>query len=196
MLASSTRSSQHNLSGFSAAARAFLTGGLLAPLLIGCQTAGPRAASQPAVPADTNAELVEYISDMPYVTAETACRAAYILAKREVFSGGYGDLIDAMQGEGLASKTWNFDADQFVNRAAVAALIARACDIRIGLNWRLTGLGRYAHRELIYLGIAHSSGEYGYISGGEFLGTLARAEEYVGNRGQGSTGTIELGDEP
>ena len=34
-------------------------------------------------------------------------------------------------------------------------------------------------RELIYAGIAHPTGELGLVSGGEFLGIMARAEEYL-----------------
>ena len=164
-------------------------------LFVGCQAAQPRAASQPAVPTDNNAELVEYISDMAYVTAETACRATYILAKGEIFSEGYDALVEAMKAEKLITGGWTHQADNFVNRAEVAMLIARAADVRSGLNWRLTGLGRYAHRELIYLGIAHGSGELGYISGGEFLGTLARAEDYMHNVGRPAGERAELGAE-
>lgn len=159
----------------------------------GCQTTLPRDSSRPPLPTDNNAELVEYISDMPYVTAEAACRAAYILAKGQVFTEDYAALVEALKSEKLITGPWNRQADEFVIRAEVAMLIARAADVRSGLNWRLTGLGRYAHRELIYLGIAHYSGEFGYISGGEFLGTLARAEDYMHNAGRSVGQRAELG---
>ena len=164
-------------------------------LLCGCQAAQPRAASQPAVPADNNAELVEYISDQPFVTAETACRATYILAKGEIFGESYDALVETMKTDKLITGHWSHAADDFVNRAEVAMLIAHAADVRTGFNWRLTGLGRYAHRELIYLGIAHNSGEFGLISGGEFLGTLARAEDFMHNAGRPAGERAELGEE-
>ncbi|MFQ5806106.1 MAG: hypothetical protein ACE5I3_06625 [Phycisphaerae bacterium] len=169
---------------------------LLALLLTGCRAAAPRTATQPAVPTDTNAELVEYISDLPYVTAESAYRAVYILANGEIFQGDYDTLEAEMLDARLIGTTWNYEADQFVDRAAVGHLVARACDIRTGLNWQLTGLGRYAYRELIYRRIAHPAGELGLISGGEFLGLLARAEEYLHEVGRAPGEVAELGGEP
>lgn len=171
-------------------------GMLLALLLTGCRAAAPRTATQPAVPTDTNAELVEYISDLPYVTAESAYRAVYILANGEIFQGDYDTLEAEMLDARLIGTTWNYEADQFVDRAAVGHLVARACDIRTGLNWQLTGLGRYAYRELIYRRIAHPAGELGLISGGEFLGLLARAEEYLHEVGRAPGEVAELGGEP
>jgi hypothetical protein len=169
---------------------------LLAPLLAGCRAALPRAADQTVVPTDTNAELVEYISDQPYVTAEAAYRAVYILANGEIFQGDFDTLAADMRADGLVGHGWGYGADSFIDRAATGRLVARACDIRTGLNWQLTGLGRYAWRELIYRRIAHPSGEYSLISGGEFLGVLARAEEYLHKIGRAPGEQAELGGEP
>ena len=185
------------------ATRARLTAGRVAPagvlaalLLVGCQAARPHATTQIHVPSDTNAELVEYISDQPYVTAEAAYRAVYILANNEIFEGDYDALTAAMKSGDLVRASWDYTADTFLDRAASGYLVARACGLHTGLNWRLFGLGRYAHRELIYRRIAHPSGEYGLISGGEFLGVLARAEEYMRQSGRAAGKTIELGSEP
>jgi hypothetical protein len=169
---------------------------LLAVLLTGCRAALPHAATQPAVPTDTNAELIEHISDVPYVTAESAYRAVHILATGEVFQGDFSALAAKMEAEGLVGRGWHHSADRFIDRAAVGYLVARASDVRTGVNWRLTGLGRYAYRELIYHRIAHASGEYGLISGGEFLGVLARAEEYLQKTGRAAGEAAELGTEP
>jgi len=164
--------------------------------LAGCRAAMPREATQPAVPTETNAELVVYISDMPYVTAEAAYRAVHILATGEVFRGDFAALVEKMRSEGLVGKGWNHQADTFVDRAAVGYMVARACKIRTGLNWQLTGLGRYAYRELAYRGIAHPAGELHLISGGEFLGLLARAEEYLHQVGRAPYEKAQLGPEP
>ncbi|MBU0617744.1 MAG: hypothetical protein KKI02_08505 [Planctomycetes bacterium] len=190
------RDAQVTRAALAALRPALLVGALFALLLSGCRAARPHATTQLAVPAETNAELVEYISDLPYVTAESAYRAVYILSKGEIFAGDYDALTAAMESEGLIGRGWNHDADTFIDRAAVGHLVARACGIRAGLNWRLTGLGRYAYRELIYRGIAHPSGEYGLISGGEFLGLMARAEEYLHKVGRAPGEAAELGDEP
>jgi hypothetical protein len=174
----------------------WLVGMLCAASLPGCRAALPRTTTQPAVPTQSNAELVEYIGDLPYVTAESAYRAIYILSKGEVFEGDYQALTAALVADRLIGQGWNYEADAFLDRAAVAYLVARACRIRTGLNWRLTGLGRYAHRELIYRGIAHPSGECSLISGGEFVGMLARAEEYLHKMGRAPGELADLGPEP
>jgi hypothetical protein len=194
MSANPTRDAQLTRAALRSAALVALLSGALS--LAGCRAAQPHATTQPAVPTETNAELVEYISDLPYVTAESAYRAVHILAKGEIFQGDYADLAATMAAEGLIGPGWNHAGNTFVDRAAVGHLVARACQIRRGLNWRLTGLGRYAYRELIYLGIAHPSGEYGLISGGEFLGLLARAEEYLHKVGRAPGAAAELGSEP
>jgi hypothetical protein len=194
MSANLTRRVQTPRALCNALAPTLLAGMLLAPLLIGCQAAGPRAATPLTVPSDTNAELVEYISDQPYVSAEAAYRAVFILAKGEIFHGDYDALATEMRTSGLIGQTWSYAPETFVDRAAVGFLVARACHIRSGLNWQLTGLGRYAYRELIFRRIAHPSGELGLISGGEFLGVLARAEEYLRKVGRSPEPTAELGE--
>ncbi len=195
MSANHTRDAQVTRTIFAALRALLLVGMLSAPLLTGCRAAGPRATTQPVVPTDTNAELVEYISDQPYVTAEAAYRAVYILANGEIFHGDFDTLAAEMKVGRLVGHGWGYGADSFIDRAAVGHLVARACGIP-GLNWQLTGLGRYAWRELIYRRVAHPSGEYGLISGGEFLGVLARAEEYLHKAGRAPGETAELGGEP
>jgi len=173
-----------------------LAGMLGALLLTGCQAARPHATAEMDIPAETNAELVEYISDQPYVTAELAYRAVFILAHNEIYQGDYADLTAAMKSDRLIGQSWDYDASTFLDRAAVGFLVARACGVHTGLNWQLFGLGRYAYRELIYRRIAHPSGEYGLVSGGEFLGVLARAEEYMRQTGAEPVQPAELGAEP
>jgi hypothetical protein len=163
--------------------------------LPGC--ASMRAASQPAVPAESNAELVDYISDQPFVTADAGYRAVYVLWKGQPFSGDYSGLQSELVNGAIAAGAWNHDPADYLDRGAVGYLVCRACDIRSGLNWMLTGLGRYAWKELQYRRIAQSGGETGLISGGEFLGVLIRAEEYTRTRESSSMGPRpELGRDP
>lgn len=196
MSASPTRDAQVSRASFAGLRTALLVGMLLAPLLTSCRVAQPRATTQPTVPTDTNAELIEYISEQPFVTADSAYRAVYILWKNQVFDGDFESLAAEMEAGKIAGRGWMLEPDTFVDRAAVSHLVARACDIRSGFNWRLTGLGRYAHRELVYRGVAHPSGEYHLISGGEFNGLMARAEEYLQKVGRAPGEVAELGSEP
>ncbi len=168
-----------------------MAAGLLAS--VGCQHGATGITTQPAIPADSNAQLVEYIADQPYVCAEAAARAVFVLARGEVFEGDYGALEAAMRSGGLLPRGWGHGPGDFLNRAEVSFMIAKAINLRSGLNWQLTGLGRYAHRELMYRRIAHPGSEIKLVSGGEFLGMLQRANQYLDKRGEAHA---ELGSEP
>lgn len=170
---------------------------LLAPLACaGCQSALPRNTAQRDVPAESNAELMEYIGDQAYLTAEPAYRAAHLLGTGQVFEGDYEALQRKLERAGIVNPAWGLQADSYVDRATLGYLLARTADIRTGLNWRLFGLGRYAYRELAYREIAVLRGENSYVSGGEFLGILNRAEHYMKERNEGSIPSAELGAEP
>lgn len=162
----------------------------------GCASSRRAAASQPALPDGANAMLMDYISDQALVTAEPACRAIYTLWKGDVFEGSYADLLAALRAGNVLPGGWNAEADAYLDRATVAVMLCRACEIRTGVNWLLTGLGRYAWRELIYHGIARGGSEWTLVSGGEFLGLLVRADDYLVDRKRGNATRLELGDEP
>lgn len=169
-------------------------------LLCGCATsdrvpADSQPTSQAALP-ESNAELVEYIGGQPYVTAEPACRTIYALWKGETFTGSYDELVVALKDGRIVPASWDHPADAHIDRAAAGYMICRACEIKSGVNWWLTGLGRYAWRELTYKGIARGGSEWKRVSGGEFLGLLVRADAYLVQRHRGNATSIELGTSP
>jgi hypothetical protein len=145
----------------------------------GCQTMGPHAPEGFEVPREGNAELVFHLADQPFVTAEAACRAAYLLVHETPFDGEYAALVEALREEKLIRGMWEFPALHYLTNGDIGTLICRACDIRSGLNWQLTGLGRYAWRELQYKRIAGLGSELQLMSGGEFVGILNQAADYM-----------------
>jgi hypothetical protein len=167
--------------------------GLLTVATTGCHATGMHATSQPAVPAAGNAELVQYVSNQPYLTAEPAYRAVYALAHGQAFAGGFDELTAALVAENVIGKDWEYASNRVLNRAAVGFMICRAAGIHTGINWNLTGLGRYAWRELTYHRIAEGGGELAPITGGEFVGVLARADDYMQRHGRHEDRNVELG---
>lgn len=155
-----------------------VVGGLVVAAAGGC-AAGQRAMNQAPVPTTGSAELVLYITDQALITAEPAYRAVYALANGASFDGDYAALRDQMADERLIEAHWHHAPDEYLDRATIAYLVARACRLQTGVNWQLTGLGRYAWRELQYQGIAGGGSEYGVMTGGEFAGLLLKAEEYL-----------------
>lgn len=176
------------------------TAALLAVLLTagfaaGCR--GPQPTSAPALPAqDDNAGLLEYINDQPFITAEPGFRAVYILWRGVPFEGDFTALTAALESERIVDPLWNLAPDARLDRATVGVLVCRACGIRSGLNWFITGMGRYAYRELVYHEIAQPAGELAYVPGGEFVGILQRAEKWMTARGRPLERNVELGDQP
>lgn len=152
---------------------------LLLGLAGGCQSAGPHAPPGFEVPRAANAELIAHLAEQPFVTAEGACRAAYLLAHDAPFAGEYPELVDTLRAEKIVRGPWKFLPLHYLTNGDIAALVCRACEIRTGLNWQLTGLGRYAWRELQYQGIVEGGSELRLMSGGEFVGILSRATDYL-----------------
>lgn len=173
--------------------------------LPGCQSTQPRsdaptateaAATQPAMPTDSSAALTSWLADQPFVTAEAASRAAYALWRGEMFDGDFAALRAELAAGGLVPRGWNAPADAHISRGVAARMVARAIDLPPGLDSWLTGLGRYAWRDLQFHNIAGPGGELPRISGGEFVGLLGRADEYRAQRERGRTPSVELGQRP
>lgn len=155
---------------------ALLVAGLV--LLPGCQSTMQHSPSTQQAPVG-NAELMEYISEQPLLTADSAYRGIHILWKGEAYPGDYEALTKDLIAAHIVDRTWGYEYNAFVRKGVVGYMACKATGITTGLNWLLTDLGRYAWRELQYKGIAGPGNELGYLSGGEFLGILSRADAYV-----------------
>lgn len=171
-------------------------------LIAGCRgdrrdaSATTRPAGLTPEVAENSADLMEYVGNQPYVTAEAGYRAVYALWKFESHAGSFEQLRDTLREGRIISRGWNHAPDDLLTRADVGYMVCRATNIRTGLNWQLTGLGRYAWRELIYREIAAASSEANLISGGEFLGVITRADEYSARRGKAPPPNLDLGPRP
>jgi hypothetical protein len=160
---------------------------------IGC-AASMRASPPPSIPA-SNAELVESVTDTAHVTAEQAYRCVYVLWKGSMFEGDFASLTSELESSRIIDSRWDLASDALIDRATVGYMVCRACDIH-GLNWDLTGMGRYAWRELQYRRIGLGGGELGLVSGGEFVGILTRAEDYLYKNRKAGDARPELGEDP
>ncbi|MBN2447941.1 MAG: hypothetical protein JXO22_14510 [Phycisphaerae bacterium] len=165
--------------------------------LVGCQTPCARvSATQQDVPTGSSAELMEYIGNQPFVTAETGYRAAHMIYFGEPFDGDFDELRSVLIANDVANRGWKHAEGDALTRSDIGFLICRACNIRTGVNWTLFGLGRYGYRELQYHQIAGPGGEFALVSGGEFQGIVRRADEYQRRVGQAPAASAELGAEP
>ncbi len=177
------------------ARRAWVVGLVLAGCASPRQGAAPRAATQPAPPRE-NALLVAWIADQPYLTAEAAARAVWWLWQGSDGPEDFATLLERLRAGGIVPPGWHPQPGDRVRRATAGYMLARAIGLESGLNWRLLRLGRYAWRELIYRGIARPTGELGLVRGGEFLGLLQRAEQWMVEHGRATHPRAELGAPP
>ena len=174
---------------------------VLSIFLVGCQSGLPRSRAAVRPIPSGNAALMHYIADMPLVTAEAAYRGVYLIAEGNAYEGEYEALRDELVDRGIVGSTWKHHHDTLMNRAGVAYMVCKSCDIKRGLNWRLIGAGRYAWRELQHMGVGGRGSELGNLSGGEFLGILSRADKYLMDKRkregvEPADKPAELGDEP
>ncbi|MBI5864499.1 MAG: hypothetical protein HZB38_08325 [Planctomycetes bacterium] len=77
--------------------------GVLALIVGGCATM--QSNSQAPCPQNSNAELMDYISDQPFVTAEAGYRATYVLWKGQPFEGDFAALA-AELGQARIAPDW------------------------------------------------------------------------------------------
>ncbi len=161
--------------------------------LVGCKAVGPRITSDEAVPQDSSAALIMYVSDQSYVTAEAAYHVGYVLSHGEMFAGSFDELAAKLVDQKIVAKRWQHAPDQALRRGEVAYVVCRACGIGTGVNWLATGLGRYALRELQYRDIVGTGSEYRLMSGGEFVGVVNRAEQYLRRSEREPSEAVELG---
>jgi hypothetical protein len=166
----------------------------LAAAGFGCRATLPAEMSPGPTPTG-NVELTAHIAELPYVTADAGYRAAYALRHGESSEADFEELAAQLRQERIIGD-WDMPPNGLLDRSQVGYMIARAIDLKRGLNWQVTGLGRYAWRELSYLGIASASTDFGFVPGGEFLGILLRASDYQLQRRGSLTQRVDLGAPP
>lgn len=162
----------------------------------GCVSQGLRATSEPSLPAEGNAELMEYIAGQPFITANAGYRAIRLLVSEEPFSGSFEELTADLVQRHVVDSHWNYDPLQYLDNASVAYMISRAAHVGMSLNFAVTGFGRYAWKELQYRRIAEPGSEYSLTTGGQFLAMLSKTDDYLHEVGRAPGQRSELGADP
>jgi len=166
-------------------------------MVSGCAVTAPRGRIDPASLAD--AEFLNYLADRSLVSTDEAYRAVLILADGQDGRASFEQRESELQGRDIARSAWALGPDQAVDKGAVAFMVMQACQIKGGLNTRLLGswgLGdrRYAFRELRFAGLLPEQAgvDHELMTGGELVGLLHKADEYMEKAGLYPAAEVEM----
>jgi hypothetical protein len=150
------------------------------------------------VPAD--AFLHEHLQTQPMVTVAEAYRATLMLAEGDDNYTDFEARRQALESRGVARAEWNLRPEASIDRGSVAYMVCQVMKVRGGINYnlfgRLAGIGdrRYAVRELAYLEIMTPAAPYRYITGGELVDVLAKADRYMAEHGMYPQPPVNVAD--
>lgn len=133
---------------------------------------------------DAQAFLHEHLQRLPAVTVAEACRGMVMLADGEDKFTSFQERESSLIERKILRPEWRLEREQAIDRGSVAYMVTRILKIRGGVNMQTFGrLGigdrRYAVRELAYLDLLPSTPAYRYMTGGELVDLLARADDYM-----------------
>lgn len=160
----------------------------IALCLCGCsQVIRPEQADQ-GEQVDVDTFLHEHLQCQPMVTTAEAYRAMLILADGEDRHASFDGRRAELQERGIVRPAWGLVRDQGIDRGSVAYMVCKILQIRGGVNFAVlgqSGIGdrRYAVRELVYMGLMPPGAPYRYLTGGELVDLLAKADGYMAEHG-------------
>ncbi len=142
-----------------------------------------------------------YLADVPVVTVDEACRAMLILADGEDKTQSWTARRDELVRRGLIRSAWGLRPDHVADRGTVAYMVCEICRIGGGVNRLLLGswgLGdrRYAYRELVHIGLMPAGTEWQYVTGGQMVALLGKADALMEKKGLYESEAFELEAEP
>ncbi len=129
-----------------------------------------------AVPADN--QYIRDLADMRCVTFEDGCRAIMMLRTGDIPEGTFADIFEELAAEGIVKQKWHSDTAKLLDKGRIAYLVCKTLGIKGGLTTRLFGMSeRYALRALVDKKIMVKGEPVKYVSGGELLGIIFRAQK-------------------
>lgn len=132
--------------------------------------------------ADLNAEFKFWdgLTERPVVSNDDGLHGLFLFADGDDPAKNYQQRLDAARERGWIDRAWNEPPDLAMQRGVLARAVAVHCKIVGGVMMQLLGpVPRYATRELQYLGMMGSGSEQQAVSGREYMGVLAKAQDYL-----------------
>ena len=149
---------------------------------------------------DVDSFLHEHLEAQSMVTVAETYRAMLILADGDDAYADFDARRSELESRGIARAEWGLRREACVDKGSVAYMVCQVIQLQGGLNLnvmgRLTGLGdrRYAVRELAYLEIMPAAAPYRYITGGELVDVLSKADRYMSEHGMYPQEPVDIRD--
>jgi len=150
---------------------------------------------------DIDAFLHEHLQKQSMVTVAEAYRAVLVLADGEDNSSSFEERRATLETQGIVRPEWKLEREACIDKGSVAFMVCQVIKAPGGVNLNLLGrtahLGdrRYALRELEYLDLMPNAASYRYITGGELVDLLARADRYMADHGRYNAERVDVAKE-
>lgn len=146
---------------------------------------------------DPDTFLHEHLQGVPMVTVGEAYRALLLLADGDEKTHSFEERQAELQARGLVRAAWNLQREQPIDRGSVAFMVLRIIQGPRGVNslvWGNLGLGdrRYALRDLVHMGLIGPGGPDKYLTGGELVFLMGKADKYMADRGRYPSEKVDL----
>lgn len=149
----------------------------------GCQRSMVRESLDiDSVKADPQAAQLDFWHSLPgkgAVSNNEGLHGLILFADGTDPSNNYDERVALAKDRGWVSQSFSEPGDMVMQRGTLAKAVAVATGIKGGVMMQLTNShGRYAARELQYLGIMGESTEQQAISGLDFVGVISKVQDY------------------
>jgi hypothetical protein len=143
--------------------------------------------------------LHEHLQMQPMVTVGEAYRAMVLLAEGEDAYDSFEAREVALEERQIVRRQWELKRAEPVDKGTVAYMVMRILKLRGGVNMLLfgnLGLGdrRYALRELAYQGLMEATPTYRFITGGELVNLMLKADRYMADHGMYPSQSVSIPD--
>jgi len=147
---------------------------------------------------DVDTLLHDHLQKQPMVTAAEAYRAMLILADGEEKYDSFEARRQSLEERGIARPQWGLSRDACIDKGSVAYMVCKILKIRGGVNFAVFGqLGigdrRYAVRELASMDMMPQTAAYRYITGGELVDLMLKADRYMAEHGAYEEESVDIG---
>ena len=148
---------------------------------VGCQRPVMRAET----PAMNDADFFMNLAYKDVASLADGYRAVALLHSQEAEEGllNAADAREYLVSEGIVPRSWHATGEAPLTKGELAYMVCQSLGLKGGVTMRIFGPSkRYCLYEASYQELMVGGADYQYVSGGELVSTIDRADRYVQKR--------------